>query len=179
MQLLSHVFTRTGDDGNTYCNLFKSRVPKDHPIIELIGTLDEANSFIGLARSFLPNYLTEVEKDLKDLQYLTFRIGFHVSGVNALNDDDVPKLEEMADKYYGKAPLKHFVLPSGPQASAALHVARTVVRRAERNLIRAGREYNFDAIVYKTINRLSSALFAIAVYVSKEMGYPEEPVSFR
>ena len=85
----------------------------------------------------------------------------------------------MADKYYGKAPLKNFVLPAGPQASAALHVARTVVRRAERNLIKASRDYKFDDIVFKTINRLSSVLFAIAVYISKEMGYPEEPVSFR
>ncbi|WP_157463138.1 cob(I)yrinic acid a,c-diamide adenosyltransferase [Caldisphaera lagunensis] len=177
--MLSHVFTRTGDDGNTYCNLLKTRVPKDHPIIELIGTLDEANSFIGLARSFIPSYMSDVGNDLKDLQYLTFRIGFHVSGINSLKEEDVKKLEELADKYYGKAPLKNFILPAGPQPSAALHVARTIVRRAERDLIKASRVYKFDDIVFKTINRLSSVLFAMAVYISKEMGYPEEPVSFR
>ncbi|PMP90745.1 MAG: ATP:cob(I)alamin adenosyltransferase [Caldisphaera sp.] len=176
---MSHVFTRTGDDGSTYCNLLKTRVPKDHPIMELIGTLDEANSFIGLARSFLPPYMRDIENDLKDLQYLTFRIGFHVSGVKAVNEEDISKLEELADKYYGLAPLKHFVLPAGTQSASALHVARTVVRRAERALIKAGREFNFDDIVYKAINRLSSALFALAVYINKVSGYPEEPVSFR
>ncbi|MGC9134893.1 cob(I)yrinic acid a,c-diamide adenosyltransferase [Caldisphaera sp.] len=173
------MFTRTGDDGSTYCNLLKTRVPKDHPIMELIGTLDEANSFIGLARSFLPPYMRDIENDLKDLQYLTFRIGFHVSGVKAINEEDISKLEELADKYYGLAPLKHFVLPAGTQSASALHVARTVVRRAERALIKAGREFNFDDIVYKAINRLSSALFALAVYINKVSGYPEEPVSFR
>ncbi len=147
--------------------------------MELIGTLDEANSFIGLARSFLPPYMRDIENDLKDLQYLTFRIGFHVSGVKAINEEDISKLEELADKYYGLAPLKHFVLPAGTQSASALHVARTVVRRAERALIKAGREFNFDDIVYKAINRLSSALFALAVYINKVSGYPEEPVSFR
>jgi cob(I)alamin adenosyltransferase len=176
---LSHIFTRTGDDGSTYCNLLKTRVPKDHPIIELIGTLDEANSFIGLARSFLPSHMKDIESDLRDLQYLTFRIGFHVSGVKAINEDDVLKLENMADKYYGLAPLKNFVLPAGTQSAATLHVARTVVRRAERALIKAGREFNFDDIVYKSINRLSSVLFALAVYINRVSGYSEEPVSFR
>ncbi|MDP8003567.1 MAG: cob(I)yrinic acid a,c-diamide adenosyltransferase, partial [Caldisphaera sp.] len=142
-------------------------------------TLDEANSFIGLARSFLPNYFTDFAKELKEIQYLTFRLGFHVSGSKSLSENDVKYLEELADKYYGKAPLKNFILPAGPSVSSALHVARTVIRRAERSLISASDTFKFDDIVYRVINRLSSTLFAMAIYISRQMGYQDEAVTFR
>jgi len=173
---LSHVFTRTGDDGTTYCSLLKERVPKDHVLIELLGALDEANSFVGLARSLVPSYMGDVLSDLEYLQRLIFRVGYTVSGIRSITDDDLRKLEDMADSYYGRHPLKNFVLPSGPVPAAALHVARTVMRRAERIMARASREYKVDPQALKVVNRLSSALFAMAVYVAKAMGYPEEPV---
>lgn len=173
---MSHVFTRTGDDGSTYCNALKSRVPKDHPLVEAIGSLDEANSFVGLARSLLPQYMSDVASDLEYLQRLLFRVGYTVSGTRSITEDDLRRLEDMADNYYGRAPLKHFILPAGPSPAAALHVARAVVRRAERQLVRASREHGLDPLVLKVVNRASSALFAMAVYVSKAMGYPEEPV---
>ncbi|MCE4607832.1 MAG: cob(I)yrinic acid a,c-diamide adenosyltransferase [Caldisphaeraceae archaeon] len=176
---MGRIFTATGDDGNTYCNSLKARVPKDHPIIELIGSLDEVNSFVGMARALVPSYLGEVQSDLKQLQYLIFRLGFHISGSKSLNEEDLKFLEGLADKYYGREPLKNFVLPSGPLPSSSLHVARTVARRAERSLVRASKNYSFDDIVFKVINRLSSVLFAMAIYISRKLGYGDEPVSFR
>ena len=173
---MSHVFTRTGDDGTTFCAALKARVPKDHPLIEVVGALDEANSFVGLARSLLPPYMGEVASDLEYLQRLVFRVGFTVSGRRSIDESDLERLEEMADRYYGRAPLRNFVLPAGPPPASALHVARTVVRRAERAMVRAGREYPIDPLALKVVNRLSSALFALAVYVARAMGYPEEPV---
>ncbi len=173
---MAHVFTRTGDDGTTFCAALKARVSKDHPLVEVVGELDEANSFVGLARSLLPPYMGELASDLEYVQRLLFRVGFTVSGRASLSDDDVLRLEEMADRYYGRAPLRNFVLPAGPPAASALHVARTVVRRAERAMVRASREYGLDPLALRVVNRLSSALFAMAVYVAKAMGYPEEPV---
>ncbi len=173
---MAHIFTRTGDDGTTFCAALKRRVGKDHPLIELVGQLDEANSFVGLARSLLPKELEEVNGDLQYVQRLLFRVGFTVSGKQSLSEDDVRRLEDMADRYYGRAPLKSFILPSGPSPAAALHVARTVTRRAERALVRAVKEHPIDPLALRVMNRLSSALFAMAVYVSRAMGYPEEPV---
>ncbi|MGC9071865.1 MAG: cob(I)yrinic acid a,c-diamide adenosyltransferase [Acidilobus sp.] len=170
------MFTRTGDDGTTFCVALKTRVSKDHPLIELIGALDEANSFVGLARSLVPPHMKEVASDLEYIQRLMFRVGFMVSGSRSISEDDLRRLEEMADRYYGASPLKSFVLPAGPPPAAALHVARTVVRRAERALVRASRGFRVDPLALRVMNRLSSALFAMAVHVSKAMGYPEEPV---
>lgn len=173
---MSHVFTRTGDEGTTYCSLLNERVPKDHVLVELMGSLDEANSFVGLARSLVPSYMTDVLADLEYLQRLIFRVGYTVSGKASVTEDDLRRLEDMADNYYGRHPLKNFVLPAGPSPAAALHVARAVVRRAERAMVRASREYKIDPLALKIVNRLSSALFALAVYVATSMGYPEEPV---
>jgi len=144
---LAHIYTRTGDDGTTFCAALKRRVGKDHPLIELVGQLDEANSFVGLARSLLPKELEEVNGDLQYVQRLLFRVGFTVSGKPSLSEDDVRRLEDMADRYYGRAPLKSFILPSGPSPAAALHVARTVTRRAERAMVRAAKEHPIDPLV--------------------------------
>ena len=174
---MAHIFTRTGDDGYTFCPALNARVPKDHPLIEAVGSLDEANSFIGLARALLPPHLSrELDGDLAYAQRLLFRIGYTVMGRPSVTEDDVRRLEELSDKYYGRAPLRHFILPSGPAPAAALHVARTVVRRAERALVRASREagVGVDRRALAAANRLSSFLFAAAVYVARSMGYPEE-----
>ncbi len=172
---MAHVFTGTGDDGSTFCPALKSRVPKDHALIELYGSLDEVNSFIGLARSLLSPELKEVNEDLKYMQHLIFRIGYTISGTPSISQDDLTRLEEIADRYYGAAPLKHFILPAGPAPAAALHVARSVARRFERVMVKAMREYSLDPLALRVANRLNSALFAMAVYVAKVMGYPEEP----
>ncbi len=172
------LYTRTGDEGETFCRLAGGRVPKDHPIIEFLGSLDEATSYLGLARSLVPSWLEEVSKDLAVVQDILFHVGLHLTGgKKVVGEEHVKWLESVTDKYYGKAPLRNFILPGGPIPAAALHVARAVVRRAERRLVALQRTgFSVDGVLLKIMNRVSDALFAIAVYVSRSMGYEDEPV---
>ncbi len=175
---MPHLYTRSGDDGYTFCAALKNRISKSSSIIEFIGTLDEANSFIGLARSFLPFYLSDIDNELRRIQSILFKIGFSIAKQNVeVTEDDVRWLEEIADKYYN-SPLKYFVLPSGPKPASALHVARTVVRRAERRLVRVMEEgrIEINPILLKALNRVSDVLFAMALWVSEKLGYEPEPV---
>lgn len=172
------LYTRTGDEGETFCRLAGGRVPKDHPIIEFLGSLDEATSYLGLARSLVPSRLEDVSRDLALIQDILFHVGLHLTGGKKVIDDEhVNWLESVTDKYYGRAPLKNFILPSGPSPAAVLHVARAVVRRAERRLVALQRMgFSVDGVLLKVMNRASDALFAMAVYVSRSMGYEDEPV---
>ncbi len=170
------LYTRTGDKGDTYCMALGRRVRKDHPLLELLGTLDEANSFIGLARSLLPGD-EGVASDLKWIQGLLFRIGFTISGGSHLSEDDVSRLEEITDRYFEGVELRHFILPHGPPPASALHVARAVVRRAERRLITTLREVEVGRgdLILRALNRASDALFAIAVRLTIDSGHKLEP----
>lgn len=172
------LYTRTGDKGETFCRIAGGRVPKDHPAIEFLGTLDEAVSYLGLARSLMPPWLGEVSRDIAIIQDILFHVGIHLSGgKRVIEGKHVEWLEAVTDKYYGKYPLKHFILPGGPSPAAALHVARTVVRRAERRLTTLKRQgFEVDDVLLKTVNRASDALFAMAVYVARSMGYKDEPI---
>ena len=86
--------------------------------------------------------------------------------------DDVKKLEEYTDKYYGEAPLKSFILPGGDGAVSHLHLARTIVRRAERRFISLIRKEDVpeQELTIKILNRLSDAIFALAIYLAKKRG---------
>lgn len=172
------LYTRTGDSGETFCRLAGGRVPKDHPVIEFLGSLDEATSYIGFARALVPPWLGEVSSDLAVIQDILFHVGLHLSGSKAyLSEEHVKWLEAVTDKYYGRAPLRHFILPGGPAPAAVVHVARTVVRRAERRLVTLKRSgVDVDDVLLKVMNRASDALFAVAVYLSRAMGYGDEPV---
>ncbi len=174
---LGRLYTRSGDNGYTYGKP-GLRVPKSHPLIEFYGSLDEANSMIGLARSLLRSVTPSYEDDLRWVQKLIFRIGFSVTSGNLkVTDEDVRKLEEITDKYYDK-PLEKFILPGGPPGVAALHIARTVVRRAERRLVALKLEgENIDDILVRALNRLGDALFAMALNASRKTGYEPEPAS--
>lgn len=175
---MGKLYTRSGDDGYTYGRP-GLRMPKSHPLIEFYGSLDEANSMIGLARSLLRSITLDYEDDLRWIQRLVFRIGFSVaSGSLKVTDEDVRRLEEITDKYYDK-PLESFILPGGPPGVAALHVARTVVRRAERKLVTLKLEgEKIDDILVKALNRLSDALFAMALNASRKTDYEPEPATF-
>lgn len=177
------LYTRSGDKGETWCFGIgeggkPARVPKDHPLIEFLGALDEANSFVGLARSFLSGNGMEGElgEALRWLQRMLFNIGFSISSRKPLvGEDDVSRLEMLADKFYGE-PLRRFVLPYGSPKVAALHVARSVLRRAERRLVAAAREegVEIDETVFKAVNRASDFLFAAAIYLARLEGSLEE-----
>jgi len=160
---LSRIYTRTGDDGSTGLG-DGMRVPKEHLRVEAYGTVDEANSAIGvvLAVPRLPqpvvDCLTEVQHDLFDLGGELCMPGHRV-----IVPGDVERLEKMLDAFNdGLPPLKDFILPGGGPSAAACHLARTVTRRAERRVWALARVEQVAAEVPQYLNRLSDLLFVIA-----------------
>ena len=169
------LYTGKGDRGETFCNIFGGKVPKDHIAIEFLGTLDEANSSIGVAISYIEE--EDIREKLIELQRLLFRIGFTISGKISISEEDLKNLERDIDNYYSKAPLKYFILPTGDEAISHLHLARTIIRRAERRFITLRREVIIKKgdLILKLLNRMSDYIFAIALYLSKERGIHLEP----
>ena len=160
---LSRIYTRTGDDGSTGLG-DGMRVPKEHLRVEAYGTVDEANSAIGvvLAAPGLPapvrDCLTDVQHDLFDLGGELCMPGYRVIGAG-----DVERLEQALDAFNADLPpLKDFILPGGGPAAAACHLARTVARRAERRVWALARVEQVAPEVPQYLNRLSDLLFVIA-----------------
>ncbi len=160
---LSKIYTRTGDDGSTGLG-DGSRVPKDSPRVEAYGTVDEANSAIGVVLSVaalppaIARCLTEVQHDLFDLGG-----ELCIPGHRMIEAAQVERLETELDGFNeALPPLKEFILPGGGPAAAACHVARTVCRRAERRCWSLARVENVSADVLKYLNRLSDLLFVLA-----------------
>lgn len=148
------IYTKTGDKGKT--GLYnKKRVPKDSPIVEALGSIDELNAVLGTIK--LPQ-LTEIQKDL-------MLINASVAGYKT-EIPDVQKLEKEIDRMEKTLPkLKNFILPQG-----RLHFARAVCRRAERALIKC-KINNVKCKIY--LNRLSDYLFVLARYVNYKGGVKE------
>ncbi len=168
------LYTGKGDRGETFCFIFGRYIPKDHPAIEFLGTLDEANSILGVALTHIPSEgFDDLRGDIVRLQRLLFRIGFTVSGKPSVSESDLSWAEERTDHYYSKYPLKHFILPGGPGGAAYLHLARTVLRRCERRFITMAREVELEHrdLLMKILNRLSDLVFAMALYLAGELGY--------
>jgi len=169
---LSKIYTRTGDDGTTGLG-DGTRVAKDSLRVEAFGTVDEANSSIGvvLATTTVPqdirDILTEVQQDL-------FELGGElcIPGHSAITDDFVEHLETRLDALNEDLPaLEEFILPGGGEAAAACHLARTIVRRAERITTTLAGIESVRPAVLKYLNRLSDLLFVIArVLVRAENG---------
>ena len=160
---LSKIYTRTGDEGTTGLG-DGSRVPKDALRVEAYGTVDEANSAIGmiLAETSVPeqvrNCLTEVQHDL-------FELGGElcIPGHAAVTAAFVERLEVQLDTLNAELPaLEEFILPGGGMATAHCHVARTVVRRAERVTTGLAAAEEVRPELLKYLNRLSDLLFVIA-----------------
>jgi cob(I)alamin adenosyltransferase len=160
---LSRIYTRTGDDGSTGLG-DGMRVPKEHLRVEAYGTVDEANSAVGvvLALAGLPAPVAEC---LTDVQHDLFDLGGELCmpGHRVMVPADVERLEDALDRFNADLPpLKDFILPGGGPAAAACHVARTVVRRAERRVWALARVEQVAAAVPQYLNRLSDLLFVIA-----------------
>ncbi|MDH3266702.1 MAG: cob(I)yrinic acid a,c-diamide adenosyltransferase [Gammaproteobacteria bacterium] len=160
---LTKIYTRTGDDGTTGLG-DGSRVSKDSLRVEAFGTVDEANSAIGivLASDSVPS---DVRKTLTEVQHDLFELGSElcIPGYNAIKDDFIDRLENDLDAYNEDLPaLKEFILPGGGKAAAACHLARTVVRRAERVTITLAGDETVRPEAVKYLNRLSDLLFVIA-----------------
>jgi cob(I)alamin adenosyltransferase len=160
---LSRIYTRTGDDGSTGLG-DGMRVPKEHLRVEAYGTVDEANSAIGvvLALGDLPE---DIRSSLTEIQHDLFDLGGElcIPGHRAIDAPYIERLEQELDRLNaGLPPLTDFILPGGGPAAAACHLARTVVRRAERRVWALARAENVAPEVPQYLNRLSDLLFVIA-----------------
>lgn len=173
------IYTKTGDDGTT--GLFNGkRVYKYDLRVETYGTVDELNSVIGLANSGeMPQ---PIKSDLTNISNLLFVLGTDLAtpndpppkfNVDRVNRKDVEMLEKLIDSYDEKLPqLKSFILPGGSEASARLHVARTVARRAERLAVQLATSESISTEVILFLNRLSDYLFTAARYANLLLGVP-------
>ena len=160
---LSKIYTRTGDDGTTGLG-DGSRVPKTHARIEAYGTVDEANSAIGVILA-VPNLPAAVSEALTQIQHELFDLGgeLAVPGYRAIQDSHIDQLEQCLDRFNEPLPpLKEFILPGGGPAAAACHVARAITRRAERNAWALAQGEEVAPQVTRYLNRLSDLLFVVA-----------------
>jgi cob(I)alamin adenosyltransferase len=172
------IYTKTGDKGET--GLYGGeRVSKDSLRVTAYGTVDEVNSAIGIARSHLQD--DEMDKDLAHLQNALFDVGADLAtpndskyrkNVSPIDEQDVGYLEHLID-HYDNTPLTNFILPGGHPSSAALHLARTIARRAERETITLKREEEINEHVAVFLNRLSDLLFVMARAVNARAGISE------
>jgi cob(I)alamin adenosyltransferase len=174
------IYTKTGDKGST--SLFGGqRVLKSSLRINAYGTVDEANSLIGLARSTLADSV--IDETLADIQNSLFDVGADLAtphdarqrkALGLIDEDDVVRLERLIDGFDAELePLRQFILPGGTPAAAALQAARATLRRGEREavLLAQSEEVNPQVIAY--LNRLSDLLFTLARTVNKRMGVSE------
>ncbi len=173
----SPIYTRAGDRGET--SLFGGeRVPKDHPRVAAYGALDELNSCLGVAMAFLRQ--RRVATVLREVQADLFQLGAELASPGSdrfrLPAERVEGLERLIDAYDARLePLKSFVLPGGAPAAALLHLARTLCRRAEREVVALSRREEVAPHVLAYLNRLSDLLFVLARYVNKAEGRREIP----
>ena len=170
---LSKIVTRTGDGGETGLG-DGSRVPKDAPRIEAIGSVDELNSVLGvLLAESLPE---DIAKCLTDVQHDLFDLGGELSipGFSAVTEVHVARVEDAVETFNADlAPLKEFILPGGTRAAALAHVARTVCRRAERSVIRLAAVESVSERSRIYLNRLSDLLFVLARALNRAAGHPD------
>ena len=160
---LSRIYTRTGDDGTTGLG-DGTRVRKDNARVEAYGTVDEANSTIGMVLA-VPGLPAEVSRCLVEVQHDLFDLGGElcIPGTQVIKAERVVQLEQVLDRFNDPLPaLKDFILPGGGPAAAACHLARTVVRRAERCVWSLSDVETVNVEVPRYLNRLSDLLFVIA-----------------
>jgi cob(I)alamin adenosyltransferase len=170
---LSKIYTKTGDDGTTGLG-DGTRTGKDAPRVEAYGTVDEANSTIGLLLAAgVPNDVREL---LTRVQHQLFDLGGElcIPGLAAIFDADIDALEAALDAFNADLPpLKDFILPGGGEAAARCHVARTVVRRAERATVALSRLEQVRPQPLCYLNRLSDLLFVAARLIARRQDCAE------
>jgi cob(I)alamin adenosyltransferase len=176
------IYTKTGDAGET--GLFGGgRVGKDHPRVSAYGDVDELNAALGVARATAPvafaaELLEQVQRDL-------FAVGAELAAPeparlaktlagHPIGEPDVSRLERAIDAHEDAlSPLREFILPGGTPKAAALHLARTVCRRAERAVVALGRDARVSPAILQYLNRLSDLLFVLARAANASAGQPD------
>ncbi len=163
------VYTRRGDDGTTFSPIVGKRVSKAHPMVELLGEFDEACSTLALAIALVPSSLDEARRDLEIIWDILERAGSSLYGRSEVNENDVMLLESICDKYAGRTPVALGVRRESV-ASAAVSLARAVIRRFERRLVKALDEgYSINSLLLRVINRMSDALYAVSVWIDENL----------
>lgn len=169
------IYTKGGDGGETslYDNI---RVFKDSIRVECYGTVDELNCSLGFAKNFVEDeeivdFISQIQKNL-----------FNVAGelatmdsnkyANSVKEEDVLSLEKLIDYYISKSDkTPSFIIPGSSKQSAALHVSRTICRRAERRIITLHREEKINPFLIKYVNRLSDAIYAMARFLEDSITF--------
>ena len=168
MVKLDKIYTRGGDGGESSL-VDGTRLPKDSPTFEAIGAVDEANSAIGMARTMasgsIAKILATIQNDLFDLgaDIATPFDGGKSDGALRVRETQVSNLENEIDAITNKLDaLTSFVLPGGSNSASALHMARAIVRRAERRVVTLQKEKQINPETVKYLNRLSDLLFQLS-----------------
>jgi cob(I)alamin adenosyltransferase len=173
------LYTRTGDGGET--SLFDgTRARKDDPRIDAYGEVDELNAWLGFVRASAIDQA--LDADLAAIQRDLFAVGAQLADPAdrlaprvtkaVVGDDHVARLEQLIDRFDGEVPpLRRFILAGGTPAGAALHIARTVCRRAERRIVSLSPPV--EPVLVRYVNRLSDLLFALARAVNHRGGAQE------
>jgi cob(I)alamin adenosyltransferase len=171
------IYTKTGDKGDT--GLFGgARISKNSGRIDAYGTIDELNSFIGLAVIEAQNQKVKIL--LKKIQNQLFAVGADLAAPDTENNNK--KIERISSKYYLEAEtaidefeselegLKNFILPGGSRSSAMLHICRTIARRAERKVVALNESEKIGENIMIFLNRISDLFFVLARYENKTAG---------
>lgn len=186
------IYTRTGDKGQT--GVIGGRVDKDDVRVDAYGTVDELNSFVGQAVCRLEeggDRFADMKEDLIEIQHELFDCGSDLALLKPelrpykVAAEMVDRLEAWIDKYDAETPdITRFVLPGGSAAAAALHVCRTVCRRAERRVVTLAKQADINEEVLRYLNRLSDLFFTLARTANFRAGesdveYDRSPEVFR
>ena len=174
------IYTRTGDKGQTSL-IGGTRVPKFHPRIEVYGTIDELNSYVGLIRDQdIDPHFKEILLEIQDRLFTAESIVALDPGAESharlpeLHDADITLLEQEMDSMNETLPdLTSFILPGGHSTVSFCHIARCVCRRAERLAILLSQSQPVEEKVIQYLNRLSDYLFVLARRIGKDLGAPE------
>lgn len=178
---ITKVYTKTGDAGETSL-VGGTRASKASLRVSAFGDVDELNSMLGVARAFLND--PEIDQELGRIQNELFVLGADLASpmqvpLRRVDEALVQEMEHLIDRLLEELePLQEFILPSGSQAGAMLHLARTIARRAERSVVLLSEQeaINGQSLIY--LNRLSDCLFVAARVVNRRAGVTEHLANF-
>jgi len=171
---LSKIYTRTGDDGSTGLG-DGSRTGKDSLRVNAYGTVDELNSALGMTLA-ADGVDDDIREALVQIQHELFDLGGElcIPGMEMIQGRDIDRLETVLDGFNTDLPpLKDFILPGGGAAASACHLARTICRRAEREVVALGRVEAVRPEAQRYLNRLSDLLFVLARVLARRSGHGE------
>ena len=176
---MSEFYTGTGDEGKTGI-LSEKRLSKSDTLIDAIGCVDELNSYLGVVSFYTKDTL--ISDQLFKIQNDLFIIGANLASLSngkiekaTLQEEKLKKVEQFIE-FLGNdiPPLRQFVIPTGCEAAVHMHVARSIARRAEREVVKASNEYNLDKSLISYLNRLSSLFFTAALYLNLKNNIEEK-----